>query len=200
MKAPRIARASLFSLLGALGASVVIAGVASAGPTLERIPEPGDLARVQPTGPLPLGKKLAAAKLVLRSAALTSLPPAQLELGPLAPRHPSGARISHAGPMNFTVVSAGAVYFLMPASGATGEVRLDLPTESNKAYLLDCRLAPVWGGAVTVTFKRGGAASAVQGDAGHYLYAFESSGGNQTVSLVAPSAIGFYGCEITKVN
>lgn len=177
------------------------------GPIVKPLPVAAALPKaVSP--PLPVAKKLdvvnKAVKLLGVAALTGPVPPAQMKVTPMAPVHEGGAKITYARPVTFVGPASpfpDGAYMLDYGPNVKNELKMEMPTENGKLYLLDCKLTQFFGSSpLIVNMKRGDAAQALNPEDGHYLYTFKSDKAVQSFTLWTEHSATFYGCELTKLN
>ncbi|MFO0669944.1 MAG: hypothetical protein U0235_10010 [Polyangiaceae bacterium] len=167
----------------------------------------GDVGQAKPIVPLPVTKKLAAVNVAMKGLgmpALTSLPPANVKLTPVAPLGEGGARIASASRHSFVAPAPqfpDGVFMLEVATGTKSEIKLDVPTEVGKYHVLDCKLTQFFGSSpLVLSVKREGASvQNLNPDDGHYLYTFKADKPKAAFQLTTEHSAAFYGCEVTKL-
>jgi hypothetical protein len=170
---------------------------AGLGSAVFQVPPPPAYAKLTPSAPTTNGAKITRAGMMSFVAYADNAPDGFYTFDAVAP--PS------VGPNMFAGFEEAQRVFGPPVP--KGTMAIEFSAESNKLYVVDCRIAsssPLPGASVgAVTFGRSGATATqdVAADDGHVLYAFRSGTGillRQTVNLAFKSPTTFFGCEITK--
>lgn len=186
--------------------AVVVPRASEAQPEVAPVAAPAPLAAAKRVGRLAAALKASN----IASTKMTTSP--AVRVTPAAPRHSSGALITHAGRVSFTGPSAGnpdGTYKTVGGGTApTADVTMRFPTSSGAVYVLDCSITKSQLPNSKVLLARGGGQGVeLPVEDGHVLHAFNAAGAATELALTFTSVLdlslpnpSFHGCELSKLD